>query len=135
MHTTALFAAVTTFSLLMLAGCAEPERDQGGEASAPPPAPTARPGAPATPSPETTSAAGGPAAAATDEALEQRIRQALNADASLSATAKTVQVDATAGEVTLRGAVANEQEKQTIAAKVQQMEGVKGVNNQLQVAS
>lgn len=137
MKTTALFA---TMSLLTLVGCTEPDRT--GETTTPPPAETVRPGetAPTPPpsSPQTQPGAPtteGPSAAATDEALEQRVRQALSGDTSLSASAQSVQVEASGGEVTLRGSVANEQEKQNIAAKVQQTEGVTEVDNQLQIAS
>ncbi len=71
-----------------------------------------------------------------DRNLEQRIRQALSGDASLAAAVQKLHIETAAnGEVTLRGAVKTEKEKADIAAKVQQVAGVKKVNNQLQSAS
>jgi hypothetical protein len=69
-----------------------------------------------------------------DRALNQRIRQALTADSSLGGTTERVHLNTENGEVTLQGAVATEKEKADIAAKVQQIAGVKKVNNQLQMA-
>jgi osmotically-inducible protein OsmY len=69
-----------------------------------------------------------------DRALNQRIRQALTADSALGSTTERVHLNTENGEVTLRGAVATEKEKADIAAKVQQIAGVKKVNNQLQMA-
>jgi osmotically-inducible protein OsmY len=69
-----------------------------------------------------------------DRALNQRIRQALTADSSLGSTIERVHLSTENGEVTLRGAIATEKEKADIAAKVQQITGVKKVNNQLQMA-
>jgi hypothetical protein len=69
-----------------------------------------------------------------DRALNQRIRQALTADSSLGRTTERVHLSTDNGEVTLEGAVATEKEKADIAAKVQQIAGVKKVNNQLQMA-
>jgi hypothetical protein len=69
-----------------------------------------------------------------DRALNQRIRQALTADTSLGNTTERVHLNTENGEVTLQGAVATEEEKADIAAKVQQVAGVKKVNNELQMA-
>jgi len=49
-------------------------------------------------------------------------------------TAEKLQLATENGEVTLHGTVATEKEKADIATKVQQMAGVKKVNNQLQMA-
>ena len=71
-----------------------------------------------------------------DRNLEQRIRQALSGDASLAASVQKLHIETAAnGEVTLRGSVKTDKEKADIAAKVQQVAGVKKVNNQLQSAS
>ncbi len=71
-----------------------------------------------------------------DRNLEQRIRQALSGDASLAAAVQKLHIETAAnGEVTLRGSVKTDKEKADIAAKVQQVAGVKKVNNQLQSAS
>lgn len=69
-----------------------------------------------------------------DRALNQRIRQSLSADSSLGTTAEKVHLTTENGEVTLQGTVATEKEKADIAAKVQQISGVKKVDNQLQMA-
>jgi hypothetical protein len=69
-----------------------------------------------------------------DRALNQRIWQTLHAEPTLGATAALVQLHTANGEVTLQGTVATEREKADIAAKVQKVEGVKKVNNQLQMA-
>jgi osmotically-inducible protein OsmY len=70
---------------------------------------------------------------ATDRALTRRIRQAIVADDSLSTRARNVTVSATDGVVTLRGRVANEQERNAVAAKAEGTAGVKGLDNQLEV--
>jgi hypothetical protein len=79
-------------------------------------------------------AMGDQAATEADRALNQRIRQALTADSALGSTTERVHLTTENGEVTLRGAVATEKEKAEIGAKVQQIAGVKKVNNQLQMA-
>jgi osmotically-inducible protein OsmY len=68
-----------------------------------------------------------------DRALNQRIRQALKADSSLGSATERVHLITENGEVTLQGAVATEKEKADIAEKVQQIAGVKKVDNQLQM--
>jgi osmotically-inducible protein OsmY len=68
-----------------------------------------------------------------DRALNQRIRQALTADSALGSITERVHLNTENGEVTLQGAVATEKEKAEIGAKVQQIAGVKKVNNQLQM--
>lgn len=70
-----------------------------------------------------------------DRNLDQRIRQALSGDTALAASAQNIHIETDNGEVTLHGSVATEKAKADIAAKVQQVMGVKKVNNQLQTAS
>ena len=70
----------------------------------------------------------------TDRTLNQNIRQTLNTDSSLSASAKNVHFDTDNGKVTLRGTVPTEKDKKDLAAKVEKMSGVKDVDNQLQIA-
>jgi len=74
------------------------------------------------------------AKSAADHALNQRIRQTLHAEPSLGMSAEKVRLSTDNGEVTLQGTVTTEKEKADIAAKVQQVAGVKKVNNQLQMA-
>jgi len=70
-----------------------------------------------------------------DRTITQNIRQAINADDSLSTNAKNVKIITNDGTVTLRGPVKNEQEKTAIEAKAKQVAGVKSVDNQLEIAS
>ena len=70
-----------------------------------------------------------------DRKITQSIRQSLTADDTLSTNAKNVKVITTDGKVILRGPVKSDQEKSAIAAKVQQVAGVKNVDNQLEIAT
>lgn len=70
-----------------------------------------------------------------DRTLSQNIRQALTSDDSLSTNGKNVKVITVDGKVTLRGPVKSAQEKAAIAAKAQQVAGVKNVDNQLEIAT
>ena len=70
-----------------------------------------------------------------DRNVTQAVRKAIVADDSLSTDAKNVKVITVDGVVTLRGPVANQQEKNKIAAKVQGIAGVKRLDNQLEVAA
>lgn len=71
----------------------------------------------------------------TDRTLTQEIRKAIVADDSLSTNAKNVKVITINGVVTLRGPVANEQEKNKVAAKVNAVTGVKRLENQLEATA
>jgi len=70
-----------------------------------------------------------------DRTISQNIRQALTADDSLSTNGKNAKIITVDGKVTLRGPVKSDQEKAAIAAKAQQIAGVKNVDNQLEIAS
>jgi len=70
-----------------------------------------------------------------DRTITQNIRRAVTADDSLSTNAKNVKIITNNGMVTLRGPVKSEKEKAEIEAKAKQVAGVKGVDNQLEVAS
>ena len=70
-----------------------------------------------------------------DRTVTQDVRKAIVADDSLSTDAKNVKVITVDGVVTLRGPVANEQERNKVAAKVNGIAGVKRVDNQLEVAA
>ena len=67
-----------------------------------------------------------------DRKLTQEIRKAIVADDTLSTNAKNVKVVTINGVVTLRGPVANEQEKGKVASKANGIAGVKRVDNQLE---
>ena len=72
---------------------------------------------------------------AQEREVAQRIRQTLVADESLSPSAKNVAIVADDDSVTLRGSVANEQERSTVAAKAKQAAPDKTIENELVVAS
>jgi osmotically-inducible protein OsmY len=76
------------------------------------------------------------AATEADRMLNQRIRQTLTGDMTLAYTViQKIHLDTDNGEVTLHGSGVSDQQKTDIAAKVQQVAGVKKVDNQLQTAS
>jgi len=70
-----------------------------------------------------------------DLAITQKIRQGVVKDDALSMTAKNVKIITVDGVVTLRGPVKSEKEKTDILALVQKTEGVKRVDNQLEIAA
>jgi hyperosmotically inducible periplasmic protein len=82
---------------------------------------------------------GGSAPSATaggeDQQIADHIRQAISADQSFSPSARSVEVTADEGVVTLRGEVRSEQEKERLASIAQQVAGVQRVENELEVAS
>jgi hyperosmotically inducible protein len=68
-----------------------------------------------------------------DVTLTQKIRQAVTDDDTLSMNAKNIKIITVDGIVTLRGPVDNQQERNRIVAKAEQLAGTKNVNNQLEV--
>jgi hyperosmotically inducible protein len=70
-----------------------------------------------------------------DRTITQKIRQAIMSDAALSTKAKNIKIITVKGIVTLRGPVANSQEKDAIAKKAGQVQGIVKVENQLEVTS
>lgn len=83
----------------------------------------------------TTKTAGDQSESETDRTITQNVRQAVTADDSISTNGKNVKIITVDGTVTLRGPVKSEQEKTNIAAKAQQIAGVKKVDNQLEIAN
>ena len=75
------------------------------------------------------------AATEADRMLNQRIRQTLTGDMTLATVIQKIHLDTDNGEVTLHGSGVSDQQKTDIAAKVQQVAGVKKVENQLQTAA
>lgn len=69
----------------------------------------------------------------TDRTITQKIRQAIMADDSLSTNAKNIKIITIKGVVKLRGPVASPQEKDAIAKKVHDVQGIVKVDNQLEV--
>lgn len=70
-----------------------------------------------------------------DRTITQKIRQAIMADSSLSTNAKNIKIITIQGVVTLRGPVASSQEKDAIAKKVNDIQGIVRVDNQIEVTS
>jgi len=73
--------------------------------------------------------------ATSDVAITRAIRKAVVADKELSTNAHNVKIITSDGMVTLRGPVKSAEEKRTIGTIAQQSAGVKGVDNQLEIAS
>ena len=69
-----------------------------------------------------------------DLSITQQVRRAVFADKDLSANAHNVKIVTKNGVVTLRGPVDSAAEKATVAEKVKRVAGVRGVDNQLDVA-
>lgn len=61
------------------------------------------------------------------------IRRELQADSSLSSSAKNVVINTTDGVVTLKGTVTNDIERDTVVLKARSVSGVNRVINQLSV--
>ena len=70
----------------------------------------------------------------TDRDVTQKIRHALMQDKSLSSYAHNVKVITQGGQVTLKGPVRSDQEKQTVEAKAVAVAGAGHVTNQMSVA-
>jgi len=70
-----------------------------------------------------------------DRNITQQARQGVVGVDSLSINAKNVKIITVEGVVTLRGPVASSEEKATIAGIVQKVDGVKRIDNQLEIAA
>jgi hyperosmotically inducible protein len=70
-----------------------------------------------------------------DRTVTQRVRQGVVESDSLSINGKNVKIITVDGVVTLRGPVKSDQEKSQIAAIAQRVDGVKRVDNQLEIAA
>lgn len=68
-----------------------------------------------------------------DRKITQNVRQGVMGDDTLGMTAKNVKIITVNGIVTLRGPVATEKEKTDIGAVAQRVDGVKRIDNQLEV--
>jgi hyperosmotically inducible protein len=68
-----------------------------------------------------------------DRTITQKIRQAIMSDSALSTNAKNIKIITIKGVVTLRGPVASSQEKDAIARKVNDVQGVIKLDNQIEV--
>ncbi|HEY6726373.1 MAG TPA: BON domain-containing protein [Polyangiaceae bacterium] len=70
-----------------------------------------------------------------DRTITQQVRKGIVGHDGLSTTAENVKIITVDGVVTLRGPVKSAQERSTIASVAQGVEGVKRVDNHLEVAS
>ena len=70
-----------------------------------------------------------------DRTITQRVRQGVVGHDGLSTTAANVKIITVDGVVTLRGPVKSAEERSTIEAVAQRTDGVKRVDNQLEIAS
>ena len=70
-----------------------------------------------------------------DRTITQKVRQGVMKDDALSITAKNVKIITTNSIVTLRGPVKTDKEKADIVAIAQGTDGVKRVDNQLEIAA
>ena len=68
-----------------------------------------------------------------DRTITQKIRRAITADSSLSTYAHNVKIVTQDGQVTLKGPVRSEDEKQMIASKAAEVVGADKITNQLTV--
>jgi len=84
---------------------------------------------------DATKTAGDQSESEADRTISQNIRKAITSDESVSTNGKNVKIITVDGVVTLRGPVKSETEKTNIAAKAQQIAGVKNVENQLEIAN
>lgn len=71
--------------------------------------------------------------AKSDLKLTAEIRRALTKDKSLSMNARNIKVIARDGKVTLRGPVANAEQKRSVEAKAEEIAGVGAVTSELEV--
>src|SRR5277367_347845 len=70
----------------------------------------------------------------TDRALAQKIRKAIHDDKNLSTYAHNIKIISQDGEVTLRGPVRSEDEKNSLQAKAVTVAGEGNVTNELDIA-
>ena len=68
-----------------------------------------------------------------DRSITQKIRRSITADKSLSTYAHNVKIVTQDGQVTLKGPVRSEDEKQMIASKAAEVVGAEKVTNELTV--
>jgi osmotically-inducible protein OsmY len=82
-----------------------------------------------------TKPSGDHAVTAVDRNLAALVRSALSGDPSLPVRDDNIHVKVDNGHVSLHGWVKSEQEKEMISARVRAVEGVRALDNQLQIAS
>lgn len=137
-------ATVIAFGLggVLLLGCSENNRvdDTGTSAAAPPASDQARDGHDATNTGRNVRDRDEANPTADDQPQSKveidtaaKIRRSVVDDKSLSTNAHNVKIIAKDGEVTLRGPVDNEQEKETIVAKAKEIAGDEHVVDELEV--
>lgn len=68
-----------------------------------------------------------------DRSITNRIHEAISRDTTLT-DFRSIQVSTSNGTVTLKGTIANDNEKNDLTRKIKGMNGVKDVDNQLEVS-
>ena len=126
-------AALTT-PVFVQAEETSPMSSGSGTAATSPSSSTATPGSVQTPTGTASQATNDEAKTDADRALNQSIRQALSADATLAGSASGIQLKTEEGEVTLEGSVVNKAAKEMIGDKIEKVAGVEDVENDLKVA-
>jgi len=111
------------FIVLMLAACSKSDNSRSSAANDRQPASRTDRGVTASDQPENDN----------DRKIIQEIRQALTSDDALSVGGKNVTVVSSNGNVTLRGSVKDDAEKQKIATAATRVSGVTKVDNLLTV--
>ena len=69
-----------------------------------------------------------------DQAMSMRIREAFSNDPTLSGHTERIEVETTSGIVTLRGSVANEEERQAALLSARRVAGENSVQDRLEIA-
>jgi hyperosmotically inducible protein len=70
-----------------------------------------------------------------DEQITRDIRRSIISDKSLSTYAKNIKIITQNGNVTLRGPVRSDQEKQTVEAKANEVAGADHVKSEIEIAA
>ena len=126
--------ALMFVSVLMLVGCG---RDNEGDqvSSAPQAVEPDNTGKNVRDRDDATKTPGDQGGSEEDRTITQSIRKSIVDSDKLSTNAQNVKIITSDGQVTLRGPVANENEKKEIEEKAKQVAGVKNVDNQLEVTN
>jgi hypothetical protein len=134
--------AITAGFALALSACGENRRDNGDQMARSGPAPdqvppvdldSSPPPAETMPAPKTTETPADQMAPASDVDVARQIQNSISVDSSLSPNAKSVKVIAKDGVVTLEGPVKDAKEKAAIVAIASGTQGVKRVDDHLEV--
>jgi osmotically-inducible protein OsmY len=124
---TALALSIATLTVSAFA------ESEGGNAWSPNSAPTQSISPAGQVLPEATLNSKDQAGSAIDKELNQKIRQVLGTDPTVATTVQNIELSTSGGEVTLSGEVSNKKEKEQLQAKIEDIDGVEKIDNQLQI--